>query len=131
MTWPEWVSQRAATAARKRAEAAQCGEERRLEVAAADAELQGLEDRQHDQGHGLGTPAERQQHIVEQRVAEGKWGEGQQLGKGERSEAGEAQQQRGEKSRGHARRERKRRKEQQAEDEGRKAPREGEAMDEE
>ena len=47
-------------------------------AAAADAAQQELRNQLDDQGHGLGTPAERQQHRVEQHVADGSWGEGQQ-----------------------------------------------------
>ena len=88
LTWAAKYRWAAEQHARQLEEAARLGEGRRLEAAAADAELQGQGDRRDDQGHGLGTPAARQQRVVEQRVSEGRAVAGQQLGSGERSEEG-------------------------------------------
>ena len=135
-----WVAQ----ARREAEERQQQREQQRLEAearaaaaakaaAAADAAQQELRNQLDDQGHGLGTPAERQQHRVEQHVAEGSWGEGQQREfTHERSEAGEEQQRRAKKGKGHEKREKKRKRAQQAGSEAqREEQREGDAMDEE
>ena len=135
LTWAAQLKGAAEQHARQLEEAARLGEERRKEVAAARVARQELEDRRQDQGHGLGTPAERQQHVAEQRVAEGRWGEGQQLGRGERSEEGEEHRRDNKKRRAKEREREKRaaqrRDGQQQEGEGGGgAPQEGEAMDE-
>ena len=70
---------------------------------------------------------------MEQRVAEGRWGEGQQRAEMHvRSAEGEEQQREGKKKQGNARRAEKRRREQQQSDEGGEGrgrePREDEAM---